>query len=120
MWARSSASTIPRGRKWAGCPIPATWSTSSWRARPTWSGGWPWSPTAPRSAGEQLARAAIGRRVAQLGHGPGFDLADALPSQAEVFADLVEGAGLTPVETEAQSQDLPLALVEGDQHLGHL
>ena len=51
-------------------------------------------------------------RVAQLRHGPGLDLADALTGEVEVLAHLFEGAGLAPVEAEAQLQDLALALVE--------
>ncbi len=69
------------------------------------------------SAGEELPGAPVRRGVTQLGHGPRLDLTDPFPGQAEVLAHLVEGPGLTPVEAEAQAQDLPLALVEGHEHL---
>src|SRR2546426_5407268 len=46
------------------------------------------------SDGEEVAGAGVARRVAQLRHGPGLDLADALPGQVEVLAHLLEGAGL--------------------------
>jgi hypothetical protein len=69
------------------------------------------------SAGGQLLGAAVGRGVPKLGHGPGLDLAYPLAGQAEMLGDLVEGAGLAPVQAEAQPEDLPLALVEGDEHL---
>ena len=34
-----------------------------------------------------------------------------------MLPDLVEGAGLAPIQPEAQAEDLPLAFVEGDEHL---
>ena len=37
-----------------------------------------------------------------------------------MLADLVEGARLPTVEAEAQTEDLPFALVQGDQHLADL
>src|SRR5438309_8750239 len=70
--------------------------------------------------GEQVAGAGVAARVAELGHGPGFDLADALPGQVEVLADLFEGAGLASVEAETEAQDLALALVERAEELGDL
>src|SRR5207253_1673 len=68
--------------------------------------------------GEEVAGAGVAARVAELRHGPGFDLADALPGEVEVFADLFEGAGLAAVEAEAEAEDLPLTLVERPEQLG--
>ena len=61
---------------------------------------------------EEVAGAGVSRRVPQLAHGPGLDLADALTGEIEALAHLFEGAGLTSVESEAELQDLALALVE--------
>jgi hypothetical protein len=63
--------------------------------------------------GQEVAGAGVAAGVAQLGHGAGFDLADALAGEVEVLTDLFEGAGLAAVEAEAEAQDLALALVEG-------
>ncbi len=72
------------------------------------------------SAGEEVAGPTLNRRVAKLRHGPGLDLADPLPGQMEHLADLVEGAGLAPVQAEAQPEDLPLPLVQAVQHFRDL
>src|SRR5258705_1955919 len=61
---------------------------------------------------QQLAGADVDRRVPELRHGPGLDLADALTGELEALADLLEGPRLAPVEAEAQAQDLALAVVE--------
>ena len=53
--------------------------------------------------------------MAQLRHGPGLNLADALPGQVEVLAHLFQRPGFAPVQAEAQAQDLPLTLVEGGE-----
>ena len=55
--------------------------------------------------------------MAQLRHGPGLDLADALPGEVEVLANLLERAGLTPVEAETQLEDVSLALVQRGQQV---
>ena len=47
-----------------------------------------------------------------LAEGFGFDLADALAADAELFADLAEGALVAAVQAEAQPQHLPLARVQ--------
>src|SRR5437588_6009932 len=73
-----------------------------------------------RLDGEEVARAGVARGVAQLRHGPGLDLADALAGQVEVLADLLERAGLAAVEAEAQLEDLALPLVERGQQPGDL
>ena len=70
--------------------------------------------------GEEVAGAGVARRVAQLRHGAGLDLADALTGEVEVLADLFEGAGLAPVEAEAQLEDLALTLVERAEQPGDL
>src|SRR5437588_10371837 len=70
--------------------------------------------------GEEVAGAGVARRVPELRHGPGLDLADALAGEVEVLAHLFESAGLTPVEAESQPEDLALSLVEGAQELGDL
>src|ERR671914_3097155 len=67
--------------------------------------------------GEQVPCAGVGGRVPQLRHRPGLDLADPLPGEVEVLANLFEGTGLASVETEAQRQDLPLPLVERGEEL---
>jgi hypothetical protein len=54
-----------------------------------------------RSVGEVLPYSTVDRRVAQLGHGFGLDLADALTGEVEVLTHLLEGAGLASVEPEA-------------------
>jgi len=48
--------------------------------------------------------------VAQLRHGPGLDLADPLPGEVEVLADLFERPRLAAIEAEAETKDLALAL----------
>src|SRR5579875_1444641 len=58
------------------------------------------------SDAEQVAGPGVGGRVAQLRHGPGLDLADALPGEVEHLAHLLEGAGLPPVQSEAEAEDL--------------
>src|SRR5207248_9722812 len=73
--------------------------------------------SAGRSDGEQVACAGVGARVAQLRHRTRLDLADALPRQVEVLADLFERPRLSAVETEAQGENLALALVERRQQL---
>ena len=50
--------------------------------------------------------------MAELRHRSSLDLADALPGEVEVLADLFEGAGLATVEAEAELEDLALAVVE--------
>jgi hypothetical protein len=50
--------------------------------------------------------------MAQFGHGPRLDLTDALTGQIEVLAHFLEGAGLTPIQSETEPKDLPLPLVE--------
>ena len=55
--------------------------------------------------GEQIAGAGVRRRVPELRHRPGLDLADPLARQVEVLSDLLEGARLAAVEAEAQSED---------------
>src|SRR5664280_752651 len=65
------------------------------------------------SDGQEVAGAGVRGRMPELRHGPGLDLADPLAGQVEVLADLLERAGLAPIEAEAQTQDLPLAFVEG-------
>src|SRR3954467_12381632 len=62
--------------------------------------------------GEELAGADVDAGVAELRHGAGFDLADALTREVERLADLFERPRLATIEAEAQAQDLPLALVE--------
>src|SRR3546814_14701077 len=67
---------------------------------------------------QKVACAGVAARVAELRHGTGFDLADALAGEVEVLPDLFEGAGLATVEAEAQLQDLALAVVEGGEEIG--
>jgi hypothetical protein len=68
-------------------------------------------------AGDQLAGAAVQRRVAQ------FDMARASLWQNRSRVKLkwtptsLRVPGLALVQTEAQPEDLPLPLVQGDQHL---
>src|SRR3954470_8806225 len=56
------------------------------------------------------------RRVAQLRHGLGLDLTDALARHAVHLADLVEGLRLTVGETEAHGDDTGLALGKGVEY----
>src|SRR5262249_50687531 len=56
------------------------------------------------------------RRVAQLRHGLGLDLADPLAGDAVDLADLVEGLGLAVREAEPHGHHAGLALGEGVQH----
>src|SRR5580704_16883785 len=118
--ALRSASTSPPGKKWARWDGLATPSTCSSPDRPERSGACAtairpsgWRP----SAGKQLACPPVGRRVAQLRHGPSLDLPNALPGQAEMLPDFVQGPGFAPIEPEAQPEDFALAFVQGDQHL---
>ena len=53
--------------------------------------------------------------MAELRHGPGFDLTNSFPRQIEVLTHLFERSGLTPVESEAKTQDLAFAVVERRQ-----
>ena len=71
----------------------------------------------PSVAPVAAAGAGVGGRVAELAHRTRLDLADALAGEVEVLADLFERAGLAPVESEPQSQDLTLALVERSEQL---
>ena len=80
----------------------------------------PWRPSgriATERSDSAWSCAAVGWR--SLRHRPGFDLADPLASETEADTDLLEGARLAPVEAEPQADDLPLAIVEARQHLGH-
>src|SRR5580658_9052381 len=97
-------------------PATASLKSAIWRRRVSTA----ISVVSKKSARQELPCPPVGGGVPQLGHGPGLDLTNPLPGQAEVLAHLVEGAGLAPVEAKAQPEDLPLALVQGDQHLGHL
>ncbi|SIG06532.1 Uncharacterised protein [Mycobacteroides abscessus subsp. abscessus] len=54
--------------------------------------------------------------MAQLGHGLGLDLPDALAGDPVHLTDLVERARLTVGETEAQTHHAGLALGQGLQH----
>ena len=51
--------------------------------------------------------------MAQLAHGPGFDLTDPLPGEVEVFAYFFERARFAPIQSETELEDLALPLVEG-------
>ena len=51
---------------------------------------------------------------------PGFDLADALPSQVEMFAYFVQSTRFAPVQAKSQAKNFPFTLVQGHQHLAHL
>src|SRR6266542_1078568 len=48
-------------------------------------------------------------RVAELGEGLGFDLADALAGNAELATDLLQGTGAAVQQPEPELDDLPLA-----------
>ena len=54
--------------------------------------------------------------MAQLGHGLGLDLADALPGDPVDLADLIEGLGLAIGQTETHGDHAGLTLREGVQH----
>jgi hypothetical protein len=64
------------------------------------------------SDGQEVPGAGIGGRVTELRHRPCLDLTDALAGEVEVLTDLFERPRLAPVESEAEPQDLALALVE--------
>ena len=51
--------------------------------------------------------------MAKLRHRSGLDLTNALASEVEVLADLLQRAGFSAIESEAELEDLALALVEG-------
>jgi len=53
--------------------------------------------------------------VLQLTEGAGLDLAHALAGEAEVLADLLQGARRLPVEAVAGGEDSVLARGQGDQ-----
>ena len=61
---------------------------------------------------QQVACAGVARGVAQLAHRAGLDLSNALSREVERLADFFERARLAAVETEAQGENLALALVE--------
>src|SRR6266478_8470411 len=83
---------------------------SSWgkRRTPPEPGGERVDLVASPLRGQQLACADVDRRVPELRHGPGLDLANALTGELEALADLLEGPRLAPVEAEAETQDLTL------------
>src|SRR5688572_6240808 len=66
---------------------------------------------------EEVACAGVGRGVPELRHRPGLDLADALAREVEELTHLFERSGLTPIQAEAQGQDLTLPLVERREEL---
>src|ERR1700688_4702941 len=70
-----------------------------------------------RLASQKVASASIRRRVAELRHCSGFDLADPLAGQVEVLTDLLQRARLPAVKTETQPEDGCLAIVEGREKL---
>ena len=51
--------------------------------------------------------------MTQLAHGTSFNLADALTSEVEVFANLFEGARFAPIQTETELEDFTLTIIEG-------
>src|SRR5580658_1592654 len=51
--------------------------------------------------------------MTELGHRPCLDLTNALTRQVEVLADVLERPRLTPVQPEAEAQNLALTLVKG-------
>ena len=61
---------------------------------------------------QQVVGTGVRGWVTELGHGPSLDLSNSLTSQVEVLAHFLEGTRLTPVESESESKDLSLPLVE--------
>ena len=57
------------------------------------------------------------RRVAHFSQGLGLDLPDALAGDLELFAHLLEGAGVAVGQAEAQLEHFALALGERGQHV---
>src|SRR5580698_10181850 len=55
--------------------------------------------------------------VAHFPQGLGFDLANALAGDIELFADFLEGAGIAVTEAEAQFQYAALAGIETGKHV---
>src|SRR4051812_47823311 len=80
---------LPLGKTTNAAPVGAASMTVSWR----------------RLRGQELPGADVDRRVPELRHGTGLDLADALPRELEALANLLEGPRLAAVEAEAQAQD---------------
>src|SRR4051812_4498072 len=68
------------------------------------------------SAGEEIARADVGRRVTQPRQRASLDLADPLPAEVDELADLFGGSGLTTVEAVTQRQHAALTFVEQREH----
>src|SRR5688500_6975361 len=66
---------------------------------------------------EEFPQALGSLRVAELGEGLGFDLADALACYSERLADLFERLRLAAVEAEPHAHDLLLALAQLSEHL---
>ena len=62
---------------------------------------------------EKVPRPGVRRRMTQLRHSSRLYLADPFPRQVEVLTNLFERTRLSPVQAEAQPEDLALALVEG-------
>jgi hypothetical protein len=58
--------------------------------------------------------------VAQLAHCTSLDLTNAFAREVERFTDFFERARLAAVETEAESEDFALALVEWSKQAGDL
>src|SRR5580704_9513759 len=102
--------TVPAWPGWwrGGCA--ATWTRPPWARIAALSERRSVAP--PRSAdgaspevlpGQEVACTGVRRGVAELGHGPGLDLADPLPGEVEVLANLLEGPRLASIESEAQA-----------------
>ena len=58
--------------------------------------------------------------MAQLSQCLGLYLADALPGDAEIAADLLQGAAAAVFQPESQLKDLCLALAQCEQHIVNL
>ena len=66
---------------------------------------------------EEIPKFLAAGGVTELPQGFGFDLANSLPGDVELLADLLQGVGLAIGEAEAHPQDLLLPGGQGGEHL---
>src|SRR6266704_1532619 len=79
-----------------------------------WVTSWGWRP--PVRSVEVVPEDVGPGRVAQLGHGLGLDLADALPGHAVDLADLLQGLGLAVGQPEPHGDHAGLAFGQRVEH----
>src|SRR2546422_8389670 len=100
------------------CPVSGMEWTSAFRSTIAVITGPPWRVAGLRMTLQRyhVPKLPGARGVPQLGERLGLDLADALPGEGDLRADLLEGAGLPREQAEAQRQNLLLPVGERVEH----